>query len=202
MNQENTEVRSKVIGVVGLNGSGKDALLKHLKERCGLEILSLGDVARELAHLEEVPSSRSRLHEISQKYTERYGEDFFIKALLEEIRNKSLQKVGITGIRKSSEIEFLRRHFGANFFLIHVQVDNPKLRFERFKKKAKARDPKNYEEFLAQDKAEKDLFQIDEAMQRADATISNNGTLEDFYREIDKLISQQQFFQSLSCGSQ
>lgn len=200
MNQKNNEVRRKVIGVVGLNGSGKDALLKYLKERCGLEILSLGDVARELAHLEGVKYSRDKLHEISQKYVDKYGPDFFIKALIEEIYKKNLTKVGITGIRTSTDLDALKERLGADFLLIHVEVGDPRVRFERLRERGEARDPKNYEDFLAQEKSEQGLFQLEEATARADVTVQNAGTLEDFHREIDRLIAEQQFFQDLGCG--
>jgi len=199
MTQKNLEVRTKVVGVVGLNGSGKDAVLEYLKGRCGLEMVSLGDVARELAHLEGVKFTRDKLHEISQKYLDKYGKEFFIKVLLEEVKRKSLQKVGVTGIRTPTDVEALRKHFGSDFFLIHVAVENPELRFERLKQRGETRDPKSYEDFLAQEKSEKELFHLDEAIQEADATISNTGTWEDLHREIDRLIAEQQFFKDLEC---
>lgn len=200
MTQKNTEVRRKVVGVVGLNGSGKDALLKYLKERCGLEILSLGDVARELAHLEGVRFSRDKLHEISQKYVDRYGQDFFVKALLEEIVKKGLKKVGVAGIRTPTDIATLKEHFGADFLLVHVRVGDPELRFKRLQQRGETRDPKTYEEFLALDKKEKELFSLEEAIALADVTVSNAGGWEDFHREIDRLISEHGFFQELDCG--
>jgi len=199
MDQKTTEVQTKVVGVVGLNGSGKDALLDYLKERCGLEILSLGDVARELAHLEGVKYSRDKLHEISQKYVDKYGPEFFIKVLIEEIYKKNLAKVGITGIRTSTDLDALKEHFGADFLLIHVEVGDPRLRFERLRERGEARDPKTFEDFLAQEQSEKELFQLEEAMGRADVTVQNDGALEDLHREIDRLIAEQQFFQDLEC---
>jgi dephospho-CoA kinase len=200
MNPKNTEVRSKVIGVVGLNGSGKDALLKYLKERCGLAILSLGNVARELAHLEGVKYTRDNLHEISHKYLEKYGKDFFIKVVMKEIDSKSMEKVGVTGIRTPTDIDVLKEHFGADFLLVHVQVDDPELRFERLKRRGEARDPQKYENFLAQERSEKELFQLEEVITHAEVTVPNAGSLEDFHRAIDQLISQHQFFQDFGCS--
>jgi dephospho-CoA kinase len=197
MNQK----KRKVVGAVGLNGSGKDALIKHLKERCGLELVSLGDAARELAHLEGVKFSRDKLHEISQKYLEKYGKDFFVKVLMEEIDRKSMEKVGVTGIRTPTDVAALRQQFGADFLLIHVQVENPELRFERLKQRGETRDPQTYEDFLAQEKREKELFQVDKAIQQADVTISHAGTLEDLQQEIDRLIAEHPFFRGLDCGA-
>ena len=199
MSQKSAEVRRKVIGAVGLNGSGKDALIQYLGARCGLTVLSLGDVARELAHLEGVTYSRDKLHEVSQKYIEKYGEDFFVKVLIEEIDNKLLTKVGVTGIRTSTDVAALRQHFGAGFLLIHVKVDNPELRFARLQQRGEARDPRHYEDFLAQEKTERDLFRLDEAIQQADVTISNDGALEEFHREIDQLMAHHPFFRDIDC---
>ena len=199
MSQKSAEVRSKVVGAVGLNGSGKDALIQYLAARCGLTVLSLGDVARELAHLEGVTSSRDKLHEVSQKYIEKYGEDFFVKVLIEEIDNKLLEKVGITGVRTPTDVAALRQHFGDDFLLIHVKVDNPQLRFERLRQRGEARDPRRYEDFLAQENKEIELFHLDEAIQQADVTISNAGALEQFHRESDQLMAQHPFFRDLDC---
>jgi len=199
MHQKIPRTQSKVIGAVGFNGSGKNALTRHLERRCGLKVLSLGDVARELAHLEEVASNRDNLHDISEKYLEKYGKDFFIKGLIAEITRNQFEKVGITGIRSPTDVESLRQQFGSGFLLIHVQMENPETRFERLQKRGEARDPQNYEDFLAQEKNEKELFRVDEAIQRADVSLANDGTLEDFHRGIDQLISRHQFFRGLGC---
>lgn len=188
-----------MVGAVGRNGSGKDTLVRYLKERCGMAVLSLGDVVRGLAHLEEDLPTRDNLHEISQKYREKYGNDFFVKGIITEIDRKSLKKVGVTGIRTPADVDLLRKRYGSDFLLVYVQVENPEIRFARIKQRASIRDVQSYEDFLAQERAEKDLFRMNETIQRADVTIANAGTMEDFHREIDQLISQHRFFQSLGC---
>ena len=199
MNPKIAEVRNKVVGAVGLNGSGKDALVRYLKGRCGLSVLSLGDVARELAHLEGVSFSRDNLRQICQKYLEKYGKDFFVKVLIEEIDSKSLGKVGVTGIRTPTDVDTLSEYYGGDSFLIYVQVGIPELRFERLQQRREARDSQNYEDFLAQEQTEKELFQVDKATQKADVILANDGTLEDSHQEIDQLISRHQFFRNLDC---
>jgi dephospho-CoA kinase len=199
MIHQGKEIRSKVVGAVGLNGSGKDALIRYLGKRCGLTVLSLGDVARELAHLEGVTYTRGKLQEISRKYREKYGKNFFIKALIAEIDRKSLTKVGVSGIRTPTDVEALRQRFGSDFLLVHVDAGNPRIRFERLKQRGTARDPQNFEDFLVQEQTEKELFQVDIAIQGADVTVANDNTLEDFQHRIDQLISQHRFFEDLEC---
>jgi Ni2+-binding GTPase involved in maturation of urease and hydrogenase len=51
--KELRRIMMKVIGVVGRNGSGKDELLNYLHDRCGIKVLSMGDVVRDIAKSEE-----------------------------------------------------------------------------------------------------------------------------------------------------
>jgi dephospho-CoA kinase len=187
------------VGAVGLNGSGKDTLIRHLGKRCGLEVLSLGEVARELAHLEDVQPTREKLHDVSQKYRARYGKAFFAKALIKEVETKSLDKVGITGIRTPTDVEVLKEYFGSGFLLIHVEAGDPKLRFERLKQRGEDRDPKTYEEFLEQEKNEEELFHLNDAIRQADVTIPNSGSREALRAHVEDLIRRDRFFQDLDC---
>jgi dephospho-CoA kinase len=57
-------------------------------------------------------------------------------------------------------------------------------------KRGEDRDPHTYEQFMRQDAAEEELFHIQSAAQDADYTIGNDGTLNDLYREIDRLVTE------------
>ena len=56
-------------------------------------------------------------------------------------------------------------------------------------RRGEGRGPRSYEQFLRQDSAEEELFSLKEAERRADYSISNDSTLDDLHREIDRLIS-------------
>lgn len=62
-----------VLGAVGLDGSGKDALIEYLHERHGLPMLSMGDLVRDMAARRGLRPTRSSLHEISQQAIEQHG---------------------------------------------------------------------------------------------------------------------------------
>lgn len=85
--------------------------------------------------------------------------------------------------------------------MVHVQVKNPQIRFARVKQRGKTKDPQSYEDFLAQEETERDMFQLEEAIRRADVTMSNARSLDEFHQEIDQLIAQHQFFRGLDCQS-
>jgi dephospho-CoA kinase len=190
----------KVIGVVGLNGSGKDELVDYLHQRYGVPVLSAGDIARDIAAEEGVYPTRANLHDISQRYIAQYGKDYFMKRLIERIEKKRWKAVGITGIRTPTDVRTLQDHLGEDFFLVHVEVSDPRIRYERIKQRGEARDPRTYEEFLQQDKTEEAIFHISEAIQYADITISNNGSLEAFHRKIKESVVQEILSDEIVCS--
>jgi len=189
----------KVIGVVGLNGSGKDELVDYLHQRCGIPVLSAGEIARDIAAEEGVYPTRANLHDISQRYIAQYGEDYFMRRLIERIEERQWEAVGITGIRTSADVRTLKGHFGEDFFLVHVEVSDPQIRYERTKQRGEARDPQTYEEFLQQDKTEEEIFHISKAIQHADVTINNNGSLEALHRKIKESVVQE-ILSEVVCG--
>jgi dephospho-CoA kinase len=179
----------KVIGAVGENGSGKDEVLKYLKARYGVPFFSTGDMVREVAAQECVEPTRDNLRAISERYFREKGEGCFVRLLAERIRRDGEVRVGISGIRSLVDVQILREVFGEAFILIHVSVSDPRRRYERMVKRAEERDPQQYEQFLIQDKAEEALFHITEAGEQADYTISNDKTLADLHKAIDRLVT-------------
>jgi dephospho-CoA kinase len=178
----------KVIGTVGQNGSGKDEVLKYLKARYGIPFFSTGDMVREVAAQEGVEPTRENLQAISEKYFRERGEGCFVRLLAERLRRDDGPIRGISGIRSLKDVQILREAFGDAFVLINVSVSDPRQRYGRMVKRAEERDPQQYEQFLTQDKAEETLFHITEAGGQADYSISNDGTLADLHRAIDRLV--------------
>jgi dephospho-CoA kinase len=69
----------KVIGVIGLNGSGKDEVVKYLHQRYAVPLLSVGDIVREIAGQEDKEPTRDNLDEITRRYFAKYGQGYFLK---------------------------------------------------------------------------------------------------------------------------
>lgn len=178
-----------VIGVIGRNGAGKDALVDYLHERCSIPTLSAGDVARTMAEDQGIPATRENLHAVSRRVFREQGRDTFMRQVIEEIEAHDWRAVGVAGVRTPTDVRTLEEQFGDDFLLVHVQVP-ARIRYERAQERGEARDPQSYEEFREQDAAEEDLFDIQEAAERADLTIDNSGSLEEFYRRIEERVVQ------------
>ncbi len=180
----------RVIGVVGQNGSGKDEVLKYLNTHYSVPFLSTGDIVREIAAKEGVAPTRTNLQAISDRYFRQFGRGYFVKLVAEKIRQNNWQIAGVSGIRAPEDVQALKNAFEKDFILIHVFVSDSRVRYARMRRRAAERDPQEYEQFLRQDKAEEELFSIQEAVRLADYSLSNDGTLEDLHREIDRLITE------------
>jgi dephospho-CoA kinase len=104
------------------------------------------------------------------------------------------------GIRTPTDVRNLQDHFGEDFFLVHVEVSDPRIRYKRIKQRGEARDPRTYKEFLQQDKTEEEIFHISQAIQYADIMINNNGSLEAFHRKIKESVVQEKLSDEVVCG--
>ena len=179
----------RIIGVVGQNGSGKDEVLKYLRNKFNIPFLSTGDMVREIARKEGLETTRENLKIISERHFRELGEGCFVKMVVDKIRSNGWQMAGISGIRSMNDVKILREKCGDDFILIDVYVSNPRERYSRMVKRGEERDPQSYEQFMKQDKAEEELFHISEAEKQANYRISNDGTLADMHGAIEKLIT-------------
>ncbi|MDY6916439.1 MAG: AAA family ATPase [Chloroflexota bacterium] len=178
----------KVIGAIGQNGSGKDAVTKHLGTKYGLPLLSTGDIVRDIAAKEGLEPSRTSLQQISDRYFRQFGEGCFVKMIVDRLTHSDWPVAAITGIRSPEDVAILRDAFGDDFLLIHVHVTDARDRYERMCKRGEGRDQNTYDEFARQDQAEETLFHLSQAASLADCSLRNDGTLEDLHRALDRLL--------------
>ncbi|MDD5081801.1 MAG: AAA family ATPase [Dehalococcoidales bacterium] len=178
----------RVIGAIGQNGSGKDEVLKYLRSRYGVPFLSTGDIVRGIAAREGVEPTRDNLQRISERYFRQFSQGYFVKLLAEQVQQDRRPVTGISGIRSLEDVTILKNIFGKDFILINVYVSDPRERYSRVYQRREARDPQDYAQFQQQDEAEEKIFHTQEAVKYADYSISNDGTLTDLHREIDRLV--------------
>ena len=180
----------KVLGVIGKNGSGKDEVLKYLRDQYSVPFLSTGDIVREIAAREGKESTRTNLQAISDRYFKERGEGCFVRMVVDKIREDGWKVAGISGVRSPKDVDILRGELGEDFVLIDVHVSDPHVRFERMLKRGEGRDAKAYDQFIQQDKAEEKLFGIEKAAAKADYWLGNDGSLDDLRKSIDKLVNK------------
>lgn len=179
-----------ILAAVGKNASGKDYFLEFISKEYGIPMLSMGDVARDLAEKEGLEKTRDNLHYISQKYMGMYGQDFFPNQLVEKIKAMNVENVLVSGIRPPSDVEKFKAAFGEDFYLVAIVVSDDYVRYQRTRSRGSARDDVTYEKFLELDNHEEEIFHTSESISMADFVLYNDATGEEFHEEIRKFYSK------------
>jgi len=179
----------KVIGAVGDIGSGKDEVLKYLRDRYGVPYISTGDIVRQMALEERVEGTRENLEAISKRCFTDMGRGCFVRMAGQEIIKSGWKVAGISGVRSPEDVAVMKEMFSSGFILVRVDINDPRVRFERVRLRGERRDPLTWEAFLEQDRNEEQEFQISSAEALADYSLDNSGTLEELHRQIDQLVT-------------
>ena len=182
-----------IIAAVGKNASGKDYFLDFISKEFGVPLLSIGDVARELAEEEGLEKTRENLHYISQKYMGKYGQDFFPNRLIEKIKSMNCENVLVSGIRPPSDVEKFKEAFGDEFFLVAIVVESDRLRYDRTRARGSARDNVTFEQFLELDKHEEELFNTSKTMSMADYSFVRGEFSDEVYHQMIKDFYKERF---------
>ena len=178
----------RIIGAVGKNGSGKDEVLRYLRDRYAVPFVATGDIVRALAAEEGLEPTRENLGAVSARWFAEHGPGCFVRLAAERIASQGWAVAGISGVRSAEDVGLLKSLYGREFVLIHVLVGDDRVRFERMAKRAEARDPKDVDRFHDLDRREEELFHVSEAAALADFTLANDRTLADLHANIDRLV--------------
>jgi len=178
----------KAIGAVGDIGSGKDEVLKYLRDRYGVPYISTGDIVRQMAQEEGVEGTRENLEAISKRCFAEMGRGCFVRMAAQETVKRGWKVAGISGVRSPDDVAAMKEMFGSSFILVRVDINDPEIRFERVRLRGERRDPLTWEAFREQDRNEELEFQISKTKALADFSLDNSGTLEALRRQIDKLV--------------
>lgn len=170
----------KVIGIVGMPGSGKGTF-SSVAADLGIPVVVMGDVIRsEVAKAGLAPTDEN-MGMISRNLRSQYGMAAIAHVCVGLINEKSDPVVLIDGIRGDAEIrEFMNQYPG--FILVSVEAPL-ETRFSRLSERGRSDGLKNISELVSRDERECS-FGLDRAIQMATVSMNNNGDLEDFRAEV------------------
>lgn len=178
---------SKVIlGFTGLISCGKDTASNYLAEKYGGEQVKFSASMKDIMDRVYIDPVRKNYQILSRIMRESFGQDLFSKVVAKDVLNSKKDLVIVDGVRRIPDIEHLKNIEG--FKLIAIEAD-AKTRFERLKNRNEkpGDQEKTWEDFQKEDVAETEIT-IPELMKQADVTVDNNGTLEEFYKQLDELV--------------
>jgi len=180
----------EVLGVTGLPLSGKTTFAE-IAEDHGFERFRMGNAL--LAEMEKrgIDVTNRSVREFATDMREKEGNeaiaDLCVPHIQEKIENG--RKVVIDGIRSPEEIERFRDAFGTDILFNCIHSSRQK-RFERSKKRERKDDDlETIDDLKWRD--EKELsWGLDEAMDRADFLIRNEGSLQSFKDDANYLLDR------------
>ena len=177
-----------VIGLVGEGGSGKDTVAGYLERRYGVVSLRFSDPIKELLRLFFDQPSREDQSWVGSTFRERFGKDIFIRAVDRRIRAVGIGVFSKNSIRYKEDASFVRSF--VRHAMIYVTADQC-LRWERSQRRGeKSDDTMDFETFCRLESTLETEKDIGEIGKRADYSIRNEGTTDELFASIDRVMKE------------
>lgn len=177
----------KIFGFVGHIASGKGAACDYLRTTHNAGYHRYSTILRDLVRRIYLPEDRDHLIRISEILRREFGEDTLARVIKEDVVADTSEIVCVDGIRRLADIVELRKL--PNFTIVFIDAEQ-RLRYERLIQRSENSDDrtKTFEEFVADGQRPTELS-INEVADIAHVTINNNGTLDEFHAQLDKILA-------------
>jgi len=177
-----------IIGLVGEISAGKTTITDYLKEKNNAISFRFSDMLRDVLDRMYIEKNRKNLQGISTILRQEFGDDTMSRVIAEDVKNSTEDFIIIEGIRRPTDITYLREV--PEFKFVAVNADK-ELRYKRLIERSENADDKTktWEQFQEDGKQEAES-KVKEIANQADFTIDNNGTLEELYKQIDEIINK------------
>lgn len=173
-----------IIAIIGEKLSGKDSAADYLVKNYGASEVRTSKILDELLQVLGLPISRQNEIEAGRGMEMVFGPRVIGEAVLKRVQSISGKIVVINGIRRKDQLENAKQ-LGAKILYITAPVE---LRHQR----SLARKEKNddgeltLQEFVEQDRQWIEI-EIPAFGAQADFKIENTGSLEDLYKQLDRI---------------
>jgi dephospho-CoA kinase len=177
-----------ILGLVGEMASGKGTAVKYLEEKYKATSHRFSTSLRDVLNRLSIEINRKNMQDLSRILREQFGENLLAKVISEDANKDNNNIIVIDGIRRPADIEYLAKL--PEFKLAYITANIEK-RHERIVLRGENEDDKNktLAEFKKDHEAETEL-EIPKIGQTAKIKINNNGTYEELYAQIDKVIEE------------
>ena len=176
----------KVIGVVGLPASGKGEFSK-IAAAMGIPVIVMGDMIRRAVSAGGLEPNDTNFGATANRLRAEGGMDAVARLCIPEIEKQSAPLVLVDGIRGDAEVALFRHRF-SGFLLISIDSSFEN-RLARIAVRARSDDFTSAEALRNRDEREM-TWGLGNALGHADLHISNEGTLEEFSRNVHALLEQ------------
>lgn len=179
-----------IIGITGTSGAGKGTVVDYIVNKLKFSHYSVGDYLIEEIKKRGLGVNRDNQREVANEIRTTNGPDYIIQQLFNIAKSKNENAI-IESIRNPKEIDFIKSKSGK---LLAATADQ-KIRFERIKLRQSEKDNVTFEEFQKQEEkefqnADPNAQNLPKCIEMSDYVINNNGSLENLYEQIEKIINK------------
>ncbi len=165
-------------------GCGKEEFVKIAMDE-GYNVIRMGDVVREYAGQSNIDKSDESIGKFANTERELHHSGIWAERTLERL---SSNKAVIDGVRGEEEIELFKKELGRDMQIIAIHA-SPQTRYRRLKKRGRDDAPLDKKQFDQRDERELG-WGLGKVISKADHMIVNEGSLDDFRRDVRSLLSQ------------
>ncbi|HYF29277.1 MAG TPA: AAA family ATPase [Candidatus Paceibacterota bacterium] len=179
----------RIVGIAGSFGAGKGVVVDYLTQNLGFNHYSASGFITEEIVRRGMPVNRDSMIVVANDLRATNGPSYLIDSLFERAKEGGKDAV-IESLRAVAEVRRIKELGG---FVLGVDAE-PRLRYERAVKRGSEKDAVSYEKWLEQERAESNpddptKQNIFGALKEADAIVSNNGSLEELYKQVDEVLA-------------
>jgi dephospho-CoA kinase len=180
----------RVVAVVGMPASGKSEAAAVARKE-GVPVVTMGDVIRDEVQRRGLEPTDENMGRVATELREEEGDDAVARRCVDEIREKDAPVVLVDGIRGADEAEYFRDEFDDGDEFVLVAVEAPfETRLERVRSRGRSDDMTTPEELRQRDERELG-YGMGDAIEEADVTVNNDGSLEQFHEEFRALLTEE-----------
>ncbi len=180
-----------IIGITGTLGAGKGTVVEYLREKRQFAYFSVRRFLSEEVRRQGKAVNRDTLTAVANELRKEHSPSYIVDELYKQAAEQGGNAI-IESIRAVGEVEALRKR--GDFMLWAVDAE-AKTRYERIRLRGSETDHIDYETFLSNEKRELDNTDpnkqnLKACMAMADATLINDGNIEELHRKIDEILAR------------
>lgn len=180
-------MRKHIIGLTGEMGSGKSTVARYLMEKYGASSHRFSVPLRDVLDRMHIEQKRENIGKLSTVLRQTFGEDLFAKIMFEDVKADDHAVIVVDGVRRPSDIEHLRQF--PEFKLVYLKAPLES-RYDRIRHRTENSDDKNKPfDVFQQEQSQEAETEIASLEQHADVVIPNNGTMQDLFDAVDKVVA-------------
>jgi dephospho-CoA kinase len=178
-----------IIGLTGTIGAGKGTMVDYLKKQGYIHYSARSFLLREVAKRNLEPN-RDNILLVANGLRKEHFPGYIIAELLKEAQSNGAHAV-IESIRSLGEIDTLKK-LTDRFYLVAVDAD-PKVRYERIKKRNLSTDHVTFEKFLEDERKETVTTEpwaanLKACIDQADFVFKNDGTFAELETQVEEVL--------------